>query len=98
MRQLTRRMLNITRLGRMAWRICPSLPKYPVTYPFRIFIEVKVFATFSWQHPYYLVAFIAVGDTHLVEAVRGLHPNKEQHAAYLDIEPQTGLLAGITLY
>jgi hypothetical protein len=33
------------------------------------------------------------GDSRLVAAVKGMSPNENSHSCYLDVEPQTGLLA-----
>ncbi len=34
-----------------------------------------------------------LGDPRLVAAIKGIQPNTEKHETYIDIEPQTGLLA-----
>eukprot|EP01038_Epipyxis_sp_PR26KG_P004648 gene4648-6532_t len=47
-------------------------------------VNVPVFLSF----PHFLN-----GDPRLVEAVTGMHPDPEKHSSYLDMEPQTGLLA-----
>jgi hypothetical protein len=47
-------------------------------------VAVPVFVSF----PHFYLA-----DPRLVQAVKGLSPNKDAHEIFLDIEPQTGLLA-----